>query len=175
TLDHLVAVALRDPNELLENVARQALEAAIDARDARRRIHRLGASPENFGLDIVTGMTAHVLDEPLENLGVARFVPNLSRHIELELPRRVGKIEQRAARRFHRLQLAGVDAVQSRAQRFFVERHRAAGVETLLLADFAHLAAAQHNPIVGAGKAVNGDAFLHDTNSSVETTTTRRA
>jgi len=97
---------------------------------------------------------------------VTRFIPHLPRHIELELPRRVGKIEQRAARGFHRLQFAGVDSVQSGAQRLFVERHRAAAFETLFLANFADLAAAQYYPIVGTGEAVNGNTFFHNFLSS---------
>src|SRR5580704_5038520 len=106
-------------------------------------------------------MTAHVLDQALENLAVARFVPHLASHVELELPRRVRKIEQRAASRLHRLQLAGVDSVQPRAQRLFVERHRTAAFETLLFANLTDLSATEHDPIVGTGETVNGNTFFH--------------
>ncbi len=101
---------------------------------------------------------------------VTRFVPHLARHVELELPRRVGKIEQRAARRLHRLQLARVDSVQARAQRFLVEGHRAAAFEALLLANFAHLAAAQHDPIFGTRETIDWNTFFHIFDSSSEMT-----
>src|SRR5260370_16547345 len=165
-LDHFIAVALRDPNELIENVACKSFESAINSRDSRRRRRRLGASPQNFRLDIVAGMTTHVLDQALENLAVARFVPDVARHVELEFPRCVGKIEQRAAGRLHRLQFAGVDTVQTRAQRFFIEWHRAPTIEPLLFTNFADLAAAHHHPIVGTRESVNWNAFLHKLASS---------
>ena len=121
----------------------------------------LGASPQDLGLDIVAGLTAHIFEQALENFAVTRFVPDLPRHVELEFPRRVGKIEQRAARRFHRLQLAGENPVQSRAQRLFVEGHQAAAFEALLLANFADLAAAQHDAIVRTRETVDRNTFFH--------------
>src|SRR5260370_333432 len=94
---------------------------------------------------------------------------SVSPSVEWQRPRRVGKAEQLASRRFHRLQLAGVDSVQARAQRLFVERHRAAAFEALLFANLADLAAAEHDPIVRTGEAVNGNTFFHRKNSLIET------
>src|SRR5512146_595094 len=115
-LDNLVAVFLRDSDELIEDVAGEPLKAAVDPGHAGRRIFGLGAAPQNFGFGIVAGLGTHVFQQTHEDFAVPRFVPDLARHIELKLPRRVGKIEQRASRRLHRLQLAGKDAVQAHPQ-----------------------------------------------------------
>src|SRR5208337_4696491 len=48
SLDNRIAHLLRDANQLLEDVARQSLEAAIDPRYARGRILRLCARPQHF-------------------------------------------------------------------------------------------------------------------------------
>ena len=159
-LDNFVAVALRDPDQLLEDVAGQPFKAAVDSGHARRRVFGLGASPEDFGLGVFAGIAAEIFEQALEDLGVARLVPDLARHIELELPRRVGKVEQGAARGLHGLDFAGEDAVQARAQRFFVEGHDSP-LQLLLLADLARLAAAQQHEAILAGQLVNRDASFH--------------
>ena len=114
----------------------------------------LGASPQNFGLDVVARLPAHVFEQALENFHVARFVPHLARHVELEFPRRIGEIEQRAARGFHRLQLAGQDAVQARAQRFLVERHRSAELRVPAPREFRAPGASASRPNSRAARAV---------------------
>jgi hypothetical protein len=51
--------------------------------------------------------------------------------------------------------------VQARAQRLFIERHRAAAFETLLFANLTDLAAAEDDPIIGTSEAINGNTFFH--------------
>ena len=157
--DHLVAVFLRDPDQLLEDVARQSFETAVDSGDPRRGILGLGAAPQHLGFDVVARLGAHIFEQELEDFGVARFVPDLARHIELEFPWGVGKIEQRTSCRFHRLHLAAENSVQSRAQRLFVEGHHAI-VETLLLANLTGLARAHQDEAILARASVRPESFV---------------
>src|SRR6266852_9975216 len=106
---------------MLEQVAGQPLESTVDPRNPRRGIIRERTAPKQIRLDVVAGHRAHVFDQALENFGMTRFVPYLARHLELEFPRSVWKVEQRAPGSFHRLQLASVDRVKTRPQCHFIE------------------------------------------------------
>jgi hypothetical protein len=71
--------------------------------------------------------------------------------IELELPWSIGKIEERAARRFHRLQFACVNCMEPRVQRFFIQRDHDTA-EPLFFTDRAHLPDRHQNEIIGTGE-----------------------
>jgi hypothetical protein len=57
---------------------------------------------------------------------------NLARHVELEFPRRVRKIEQRAPRRFHRLHFPSGDPVQPPLEEVFLEGHHVVRQQPLI-------------------------------------------
>src|SRR5262249_21275139 len=113
TLEDRVADLPRDVHELVKDVARQPFEAAVDARDARRRVLGAGAAPEDGRLRELPGVPLEVLEQPQVDLDVARFVPDLPCHVHRELPRRVRKIAHGPPGALHRLQLTHHDAVHT--------------------------------------------------------------
>jgi hypothetical protein len=102
-----------DVHELVEDVAREPLEAAVDSGDARRRVFGARAAPEDRRLGKLTGVTAEVLEQPQIDLDVARLVPCLARHVHRELPGRVRKVAHAPAGALHRLELADHDPVHT--------------------------------------------------------------
>src|SRR5437867_1285212 len=114
-LDDGIADLARDVDQLVEDVAGQALEATIDAGHTSGRVFSAGAPPEDGGLGELADVTAQVLEQSQVDLDVARLVPDLAGHVQRELPRRVGKVAHGAARALHRLQLADEDAVDALA------------------------------------------------------------
>ena len=154
-LDNRIAHLLRQPDELLEDIAREALEPAIDARDAARGVINLRARPQDFGLGKFAEIRPDVLQQLHVDFGVTRLVPHLARHIELEFPRRIGEVEERAARGLHRLQLSRTNPVQSRAQKIFFVWHRVEGREALVDARLAHLVHRDQDVIFGPRELID--------------------
>src|SRR5262249_55310623 len=117
-LDDGITDLARDVNQLVEDVAGQAFEATIDAGHAGRRVFGTGAPPEDRGLRELAHVTAQVLEQAQVDLDVARLVPDLTGHVQGELPRRVGKVADGTAGPLHRLQLTDEDAVDALANGF---------------------------------------------------------
>src|SRR5205809_1084183 len=91
---------------------------------------------------------------------MARLVPYLPRHVHGELPRHVGKIEDRAAGAFHRLHLADEYAVDAIAH--LLTRHEAGERRHALLhLQLAHLPRAHPDEPILAGETVVGDQAIH--------------
>src|SRR5262249_462424 len=111
--EHRVA---RDVAELLhrvEHVDRQPLGAAVPAVRAQQRSPGARGLVEDRRLADLADLGAHVLGELDRDLAVARLVPRLTGHVELELERHVlvVEVEGRAAGALERLELAHEDAV----------------------------------------------------------------
>src|SRR4029450_10486026 len=62
-LEDRVAELPRDVDELVEHVARQSLESAVDTGHASGGVLGPGAPPENRGLRELTDVTAQVLEQ----------------------------------------------------------------------------------------------------------------
>src|SRR5207237_2586141 len=126
-------------DELVEDVAREALEPAVDAGHARGGILGARAAPEDRRLRELADVAAEVIEKPEIDLDVARLVPDLARHVHGGLPRRVGEVEDRPARAFHRLQFADEDAVHAVAH-LLARREPGERRETLLDLELADVA-----------------------------------
>src|SRR4029453_8492331 len=100
-----------DVDELVEDVAGQALEAAVHARHPGGRVLRAGAAPEDGRLRELAHIAVEVLEEPEIDLQMAGLVPHLAGHVHGELPGRVGEIVDAAPRALHGLHLAHHDPV----------------------------------------------------------------
>src|SRR5205823_11171762 len=87
-----VADLPRDVDELVEHVAGQALEAAVDAGHAGRRVLGAGAAPEDGGLGELADVAVQMLEQADVDVDVSRLVPDLAGHVHGELPRRVRKV-----------------------------------------------------------------------------------
>src|SRR5439155_5586222 len=159
-LDDRVADLLRDVDELVEHVAGEALEAAVDAGHACRRVFRAGAAPEDGGLGELAHAPAEMLEQIEVRLDVARLVPDLSRHVQRELPGRVGEVIDRAPRPLHRLELADHDAVHPLADGLAAGQigERRQPLLDLQLTDLPRAHA--HEPIL-ARELVVGDRSIH--------------
>ena len=110
-LEDGIAHLLADVDELVEDVAGQALEAPVDAGHPRGGVLGAGAAPEDRRLRVLADVAAQVLQEADVDLDVAGLVPDLARHVHGELPRRVGEVVDGAAGALHGLHLADQDAV----------------------------------------------------------------
>ncbi len=163
--DNWIAHLLREPDQLLEDVTREALESAVDSRHPRGRIFGLGARPEHFTLGKFAIVRADVFEQLQVDFRVARFVPDLTRHVELKFPRRIRKVVECASRRFHRLEFAGADTVHARLQEIFLVWHRVRRGESLLGAGVSHALSRQQNMVLGPRQPVDGNHPLHDKSS----------
>jgi hypothetical protein len=125
------------------------------------RIVDLGAEPQNLAFRKFADIGADVLEQLGEDLCMARFVPDLTRHVELEFPWRVRKIEQRASCRFHRLHFPGGDPVKSPLEEVFFERHHVVRQQSLVDPRLADAFNRHHDVIVRAREPVNRNHLLH--------------
>src|SRR5688572_29569877 len=80
-LDDGIADLGRDVDELVEDIARQALEAPVHTRHARGSILRACAPPENGGLGKLAEAAPEVLEQTQVRFHVTRLVPHLPRHV----------------------------------------------------------------------------------------------
>src|SRR6266511_2058177 len=104
-LEERVADLPRDVDELVEDIAGQPLEPAVDTRHAGRRVLSTGAAPEDGGLGELADIAAQMFEQADVDVHVPRLVPDLAGHVHGELPRRVRKVVDGAPRAFHGLQL----------------------------------------------------------------------
>ena len=101
----------------LEHVDRQTLECPVDAGEAQDRIRVAGGLVQQRLLGELADLGTHVLAELDADLDVARLVPALPGHVELQPERRLVaclteiEVEARAAGALERLDLADEDAV----------------------------------------------------------------
>src|SRR5882724_9152607 len=159
-LDDRIADLLRDVDELVEDVARQALEATVDAGHAGGGVFRARAAPEDGGLRELAHPAAQVLEQAEVGLDVARLVPDLARHVHGELPRRLREIVDGAAGALHRLELADHDAVHALADGL-AAREIGERWQPLLDLQLADLARTHAHEAVLARELVVGDRSIH--------------
>src|SRR5207253_8907866 len=110
-LQYGIADLIADVDELVEDVARETLETPVDAGHAGGGVFRAGATPEDGRLGKLADIAVQVLEQTDVDLDVAGLVPDLPRHVQAELPWRVGEVVHRAAGPLHGLHLSHHDAV----------------------------------------------------------------
>jgi hypothetical protein len=159
-LEDRIADPAGDVHKLVEDVARQSLEAAVDSRDTCRRVLGAGAAPQDGRLRELTGVPVEVLEQSQIDLDVPRLVPDLPRHIHRELPRGVREVAHGPAGAFHRLELTDHDAVDPLLDRLTARQvgKRREPLSDLQLGDFA---SAHPDEPIFPRELVIGDGAIH--------------
>src|SRR5216684_4736704 len=159
--DNRVTHPLREPDDLLEDVAGESFETAVDTGDTCGGVVGLGAGPQHFAFRKFAEVRADVFEQLREDFEMARLVPDLARHVELKFPRSVGEIEERAPRRLHRLHLARRDPMQAELEEILLAGQRAGQGKTPVDARLEDACTRHHDAIVRACELVDRYHLLH--------------
>ena len=128
-LEHRVVRLAAELLHRVEDVDRQPFEGAIDSAQTQHRVGVARSREEKGRFGVFADLAPHMVAELHRDLTVARLVPALACHVELQRERCVVEVEvvARATGAFECLDLADEDAMHQRAGPFggrgAVDRH----------------------------------------------------